>query len=240
MVHITLPANSWVLNFFFDGEFTHHHSTDHLLTTAHLVTPHIISNDVIQETITFSLILVQYFLTKLRIVFSLFLYEHLWDLLGINFAVFHCCQHQFQHIETNIQLHSQFSGQNHQFRQMSWLRCSSFCGVTSCVSDGRAQMSFTSLSPLLKHATHLFTVLTSTGWSPSTVSKHPWMSVGAICSERRNSVAAIFFICTSIVSECPSAAICHMATKCNGILEGRFNLYCYTANIHFWHHGPTS
>jgi len=112
MVHITLPANSWVLNFFFDGEFTHHHSTDHLLTTAHLVTPHIISNSAIQETITFSLILVQYFLTKLRIVFSLFLYEHLWDLLGINFAVFHCCQHQFQHIETNIQLHSQFSGHN--------------------------------------------------------------------------------------------------------------------------------
>lgn len=35
------------------------------------------------------------------------------------------------------------------------------------------------------------------------------------------------FICTSIsrtiVSGCPSAVICHMATKCNEILKGRFN-----------------
>ena len=38
------------------------------------------------------------------------------------------------------------------------------------------------------------------------------------------------FILTSM-SDCPSAAICLMATECNGILVGRFNLYCHT-NIH--------
>ena len=30
----------------------------------------------------------------------------------------------------------------------------------------------------------------------------------------------------AILSECPSAAICCSATKRNGVLEGRFNLYC--------------
>ena len=44
------------------------------------------------------------------------------------------------------------------------------------------------------------------------------------------------FIFTSmsgaIVSDCPSAAICHMAITCNGILVGRFNLYCHTTSIH--------
>jgi len=43
----------------------------------------------------------------------------------------------------------------------------------------------------------------------------------------RNSVTHLCFICTStsdvILSDCLSAAICHMATKCNGILVGRFN-----------------
>ena len=44
------------------------------------------------------------------------------------------------------------------------------------------------------------------------------------------------FICTStsdtILSDCPSAAICHGATKGIGILLGRFNPYCHTTNIH--------
>ena len=34
------------------------------------------------------------------------------------------------------------------------------------------------------------------------------------------------------------AAIGHMATKCKGILLGRFNLYCHATYIHLWHRGP--
>jgi len=34
----------------------------------------------------------------------------------------------------------------------------------------------------------------------------------------------------SIMSDCSSAAVCHMTTKCSGILAGRFNLYCYNTN----------
>jgi len=55
------------------------------------------------------------------------------------------------------------------------------------------------------------------------------------CNFFWNGKPHLCFICTSItdaiVSDCPSAAICHTATKCNGILAGRFNLYCHTANI---------
>ena len=51
----------------------------------------------------------------------------------------------------------------------------------------------------------------------------------------RNSVTHLGFVCTSMsdtaLSECPSAAICHTATTCNGILVGRFNLYCHPTNI---------
>ena len=43
----------------------------------------------------------------------------------------------------------------------------------------------------------------------------------------------------TILSDCPSATICHMATICNGIFVGRFNLYCPTTNICLWHHGLT-
>jgi len=52
----------------------------------------------------------------------------------------------------------------------------------------------------------------------------------------RNSVTHFPSICTStsnaILLDCLSAAICHTATTCNGILVGKFNLYCHTTNIH--------
>ena len=36
----------------------------------------------------------------------------------------------------------------------------------------------------------------------------------------------------TILSDYSFAAIFHMATECNGILVGRFNLCCHTANTH--------
>lgn len=33
-----------------------------------------------------------------------------------------------------------------------------------------------------------------------------------------------------VLSDCPFAAICLMATKCNGLLAGRFVLYSHTTN----------
>jgi len=45
-------------------------------------------------------------------VFFLFLYEHLWDPLGANFATFQCCHYHFQQVEAHMQLHTQFPGCN--------------------------------------------------------------------------------------------------------------------------------
>ena len=48
----------------------------------------------------------------------------------------------------------------------------------------------------------------------------------------RKSATYHCFICTSmwdaIESDCSSAAICHIETKCNGILVWRFHIYCHS------------
>ena len=94
--------------------------------------------------------------------------------------------------------------------------------------------------PLLKWITHCLILLTSCVWFPLIFCKYQWMSMGVIW---RNLVPQICFICTSmsytILSNCPSAAICHTETKCSGILVRRFNPYCHTTNIHLWYCGPT-
>lgn len=57
------------------------------------------------------------------------------------------------------------------------------------------------------------------------------MAMDAILSIWKNSVTLLCFIQSSmsdtILSECPSAATYHTATKWNGTLLGRFNLYCH-------------
>ena len=42
----------------------------------------------------------------------------------------------------------------------------------------------------------------------------------------------------TILSDCPSAVICHTATKCSGILASMFDTYCHTTNICLWYLGP--
>ena len=55
------------------------------------------------------------------------------------------------------------------------------------------------------------------------------MSTGTIVSTWRNSVTLLCFLCVSvsdsILSDCTSAAVCHKANTCTGILVGRFYLY---------------
>mgnify|MGYP001854630505 FL=1 len=94
------------------------------------------------------------------------------------------------------------------------------------------------------HTTHCLTVLTSTAGlhkRSASINEHQWVP---FFSTWRNSVTDFCFMCISmsdtIVSDCPSTAICHTATKCNGILVERFKPYCHTTNIRFWCHGPTS
>jgi len=54
-----------------------------------------------------------------------------------------------------------------------------------------------------------------------------------------NTFASYIFYVRSNMSHSPSAAICHTATKCNGILGGRFNLYYHPKNICLSGCGPT-
>ena len=49
-----------------------------------------------------------------------------------------------------------------------------------------------------------------------------------------HTCASYALLSNAFVSECHSAAICHMAMICNGILVGRFNLFCHDTNIHLW------
>ena len=65
------------------------------------------------------------------------------------------------------------------------------------------------------------------------------VTMDAVFSTWRNSVPHLCFIHTStsdtILPDCPSAAICHIATKCNGILVGRDNLYYCATTVCLWH-----
>jgi len=104
--------------------------------------------------------------------------------------------------------------------------------IRACTSGGDPLLS------LLK-CTHLppLTVLTSIvclqKHSP-TISGCQWVRLHS----QRNSIPHLCFVCTSMsdtaVSDCPSAAICHTATTWDGVLVGRFHLYC----LCLYHHHP--
>lgn len=65
------------------------------------------------------------------------------------------------------------------------------------------------------------------------------MSVGVILSSWRNSRTHLYSIHASksdtVLSECPCAANCHTATKCNRIVVVRLNFYCL---LSYHHHSP--
>ena len=107
-------------------------------------------------------------------------------------------------------------------------------GVTAVHGHPEYGLPFTLVSTFeiqhpLPHYTHIHCFV-SKNTQQATVNVN-----GCQFSAWRNSVWYLCFICTSIShtieSVCPSAAICHTATKSNGILVRRFNPYCHTANI---------
>jgi len=96
--------------------------------------------------------------------------------------------------------------------------------VKTCASGGNSLL----LSSLLKLTTSLWShhCLVSINIQQVSVNVN-----GCNFSSWRNSVTQLCFICTSmsdsILSDCPFCCH-HMATKCDGILVGRFRLYsCY-------------
>ena len=92
------------------------------------------------------------------------------------------------------------------------------------------------IAQILSYKAVLLSIVTSISCLVFIYSYYQLMSIGVFFfSAWSNSVTHLCFICTSmsdaILSDCPFAANCCTATKCNGILVGRFNLYCYTTNI---------
>jgi len=133
-------------------------------------------------------------------------------------------------LKNNIFQHSTTS----QFTHMSIWRCSLFCGVTAVHGHLERGLSFMSLSPQLKctttpHCAHIHCLVSR---SIQQVSVNI-SGCNSFCVEEFSSTPLLcrHTYVRSILSDCPSAAICHRATKCNGILVGRFRLYCRATKI---------
>ena len=100
-----------------------------------------------------------------------------------------------------------------------------------------------SLSPLLKCTTTASLCshpLLGLQKCSASVNECQWVQ---FFSAWRKSMTCFCFIYASMsdanFSVCPSAASCHMATICNGISVGRFNLCCCITNICLWCYGTT-
>ena len=112
------------------------------------------------------------------------------------------------------------------FMWMSWSQHFSFHGVTTV--HVCQNVNCFSLLLLLRHTTHCLTLLTSTvcfhkySASSDECQWVPFLFLFFFFFAWRNSVTFICFVCTStsgtILSVCPSAAICCTATICDQIL----------------------
>ena len=88
----------------------------------------------------------------------------------------------------------------------------------------------------LSHCTHIHCL------DSINVHKHWWISVGAIFSMEEFSATPSLHMHFHVRHRSVrlfSVALCHMATKCSGILVSMFILYCHNTIIHLWYHGPT-
>jgi len=157
-------------------------------------------------------------LTNLHIVFFLFLCEHSWDPAGANFAIFQCCHHRF---EANIQFHTQFLGHSLLIFVDELIETLFISWCDSCAWWSEMQLAFRSTAAFAEmhhsppYCAHIHC------WSPEMFSKHWWMSINAVFHAEKNLITWFCFVHTpmlnAITSDCSSAAICHVATKCKGI-----------------------
>jgi len=243
-VHITIPTEGCILNFFFDGKVTCHHSNDWFWLQLVVVTPHLITgSDAIQDTVTFSLILVQYILTNLHTMFFLSLCERLWDPPGTDFVIFKYCSHHFQLIEADIQLCTRF--------------CTQFCNLHRWANQDtldfgvqRLCMIICNMAYLSCHCCH--------SWKhhPSYHCAHIHWLVFINVQQVSVDVSSCHFFCMEEFSDTPLLHLhfhvrqhfvnlsicCHLShsnkMEWNGMLLGKFNLYFHTINIHLWYCGP--
>ena len=86
-------------------------------------------------------------------------------------------------VKANFQLQNIIFRHSHHEQYVLLMVNKSLCTVLINICTNRGDPVL--LLSLLKCTTHCLTVLTSTAWSPSVLSKCQWMSIGAILSTRR-------------------------------------------------------
>jgi len=124
--------------------------------------------------------------------------------------LFQCCHHHFQCTEDNMQLHTQFPSHN---LPVSESRSCWFFGVTAVHG-----LFFMLLSPW-PHCAHIHCLVSVTVQQALiNVNGCHFFLHGGI--QFHTFASYTHLISDAILLDCPSAAICHMATKCNGILAG--------------------
>ena len=158
-----------------------------------------------------------------------------------NYALLQHCHHHFQSIEANIQLRTQFPSHNLPIRVDELIETLFISWCDSCAWPSGTWLVF-----------HVAVATAETCHPPPhCVNIHCLVSIN-VQQASLNVIGCNFFHMEEfsytpllhthfhvILSDCPSAVICHTATKCNGILAGRFNLYCHITNIRHLHRGPT-
>ena len=193
------------------------------------------TNNVIQETLTSSFLFVQQVLTNSRTVFLLFLCEHSWDPHGTNIMIFQCYHHDFKLIEAdcNLQICT-----DELFRTIfiSWCDSCTWPSRTMLVFNFVVIAAETYHSP--PHCAHIhFLVSINVQKTSVNANSCHFFSTWKILFSHH----CVIWISKTDISlpVCPSAAVCCTATKCKGILVGRFNLYYHTTSLCLWCLGPT-
>jgi hypothetical protein len=128
------------------------------------------------------------------------------------------------------------------FARMSWSRRSSFRGVTAVHGRPERGLSFTSLSPLLKRATHRLPHCANIHWLVSVNVQQASVNIIRCKFFRMEEFiyTPLFHMPFHVRRHFVRLPLgCRTATKFNGILTGRFNLYCHIINIRLWRRGPT-
>ena len=99
------------------------------------------------------------------------------------------------------------------------------------------------LLPMLKHTIHNLTVLTATAGlhkCSSSIDECQWVPFLLHRGVPLHNCSILTSRSDTILSNCLSAAIHHMATKRNRMLVGRFKPFCHSTNICLWCCGQTS
>ena len=147
-------------------------------------------------------------------VFFLFLCENTWGLSGAN--------HGSQCSESDIQLCKHFTSCNMPICTDDFINNLFLLWCDSCTWCLEHTLPFMSLLPLLKCTT------------TTSLCLHPLFGLDKHSASNSECQCMTFFIhegtkwhtlmSDTILSECPSAVICHTTTKCNRMLAERFNL----------------